>query len=97
MSQEMLATRKSEPRTMAAIWTFSMTVREMACHCMEEKAPKSHRKRWKARLGLPLLGGCTRSHPETLQVGLIICLLCALIKSRMWHFLYYLRAFPVLF
>lgn len=33
MSQEMLATRKREPRTMAAIWTFSMTVREMACHC----------------------------------------------------------------
>jgi hypothetical protein len=44
----MLATRKSEPRTMAAIWTFSMTVREMACHCVGEKAPKSHRKGWRA-------------------------------------------------
>lgn len=49
MSQEMLATRKSEPRTMAAIWTFSMTVREMACHCVGERAPKSHRKRRRAR------------------------------------------------
>lgn len=49
MSQEMLATRKREPRTMAAIWTFSMTVREMACHCVRERTLKSHRKRWRAR------------------------------------------------
>ena len=32
MSQEMLAMRKREPRMMAAICTFSITVREMACH-----------------------------------------------------------------
>lgn len=38
MSQEMLATRNSDPRTIAAIWTFSMTVREMACHCLGENA-----------------------------------------------------------
>lgn len=49
MSQEMLATRKREPRTMAAICTFSMTVREMACHCVGEGAPRSHRKKWRAR------------------------------------------------
>lgn len=36
MSQEILAMRKREPRMAAAIWTFSMTVREMACHCREE-------------------------------------------------------------
>lgn len=33
MSQEILAMRKREPRMAAAICTFSMTVREMACHC----------------------------------------------------------------
>lgn len=49
MSHEMLATRKSEPSTMAAIWTFSMTVREIACHCGGEKAPGSHSKKRQAR------------------------------------------------
>jgi hypothetical protein len=34
-SQEMLAIRNREPRMMAAICTFSITVREMACHWRE--------------------------------------------------------------
>lgn len=36
MSQEMLAMRNREPRIIAAICTFSITVREMACHCKGE-------------------------------------------------------------
>lgn len=31
----MLAMRNREPRMAAAICTFSITVREMACHCRE--------------------------------------------------------------
>lgn len=38
MSHEILAMRKRDPRMAAAICTFSMTVREMACHCRGGKA-----------------------------------------------------------
>lgn len=44
MSQEMLAMRNREPRIMAAICTFSITVREMACHWKREKHQND---RWK--------------------------------------------------
>lgn len=55
MSHEILAMRKREPRMAAAIWTFSMTVREMACHCKgrqrgEERGQGGGRKEKEKRL-----------------------------------------------
>lgn len=60
MSQEMLATRNREPRTMAAIWTFSITVREMACHCLGERCSK---KSWEG-LGSGVMGYPEEKTPE---------------------------------
>lgn len=36
-SQEMLATRKREPRNTAMICTFSTSVMVMDCHCTDER------------------------------------------------------------